>query len=74
MIAGVESAFTLRRSLVVVHAIATGMPLLENFFSISLEVLRFDHICIERILDNYAILAADLVLWREPRRSRCEDP
>ena len=28
----VESASTLRGSLIVVHAIATGMPLLENFF------------------------------------------
>jgi hypothetical protein len=32
MIAGVESGSTLRGSLVVVHAIATGIPLLENFF------------------------------------------
>jgi hypothetical protein len=32
MIAGVESGSTLRGSLVVVHAIPTGIPLLENFF------------------------------------------
>jgi hypothetical protein len=34
-------------------------------FSVSLEVLRFDHICSERLLDNYAIVVAGFML--EPR-------
>jgi hypothetical protein len=55
MIAGVESASTLRGSLVVVHAIATGIPLLENFFPFHWKFCVLITYGIERMLDNYAI-------------------